>query len=279
MLKDLTEVILGKSEHSLVENGWGKEVANKISTYKFLYNSDENIVRGYLSYPKGITEKLPIIIWNRGGNDKSGLLDDFLVSGVLGEIASWGYVVFASQYREKDCFGGEDINDVLNLIREAKGFELSDKNVIGMEGWSRGGMMTYLTLRSSREIKTCIIVGGLSDLNRNEKYNEIHGVFFKRHFGGRNKDEYEKGKIERSAVNWADKISGNTSILFIHGTEDEKILAEDSKEMYNKLSILNTATKYELRLINGGDHYLKKERKEVSKLRRQWFDINLKLKH
>jgi dipeptidyl aminopeptidase/acylaminoacyl peptidase len=279
MLRDLVEVKLGKNEHKLVENGWGNETANKISTYTFLYNSEGNIIKGYLAYQKDIDEKLPIVIWNRGGNDKFGLLDDFLASGILGEIASWGYIVFASQYRKKDCFGGDDVEDVLNLIKEAKEFELSDSNIIGMEGWSRGGMMTYLALKRTEEIKSCIIVAGLSDLNRNEKYNNKLGTVFKENFGTENEEEFEKRKIDRSAICWADKISKETSILFIHGTDDEKILADDSKDMYKKLSMINKGAKYELRLIKGGNHYLKKERKEVSKIRRQWFNMNLKLKN
>jgi dipeptidyl aminopeptidase/acylaminoacyl peptidase len=279
MLRNFEEVKLGENELKLIENGWGSEVANSIIIKKFLYNSDENSVKGYLAYPKKITEKLPIIIWNRGGNNKSGLLDDFLASGILGEIASWGYTVFASQYREKDWFGGDDVNDVLNLIEIAKEFEFSDEKVIGMEGWSRGGMMTYLALRRTTEIKSCIIVAGLSDLIRNEKLFKELGIVYKRHFGTDDESEYEKRKIERSAVFWTDKISARTNILFIHGTADNKVSYNDSLDVYNKLSVLNHNTKYELRLIDGGDHYLRKERKDVSLLRRKWFDNNLKSKN
>jgi dipeptidyl aminopeptidase/acylaminoacyl peptidase len=279
MMRNIEEVKLGKNELKLIENGWGYEVANTVITKKFLYNSDNNLVKGFLAYPKEISGKLPVVIWNRGGNDKSGLLDDFLASGILGEIATWGYIVFASQYREKDLFGGDDVNDVLNLLDIAKGFEFSDERLIGIEGWSRGGMMTYLVLKKTVEIKSCIIVAGLSDLLRNEKQNAKLGFVFKDHFGIDDKNEYEKRKIERSAVFWTDKISVNTNILFIHGTADNKISFNDSTDVYNKLSILNPNTKYELKLIDGGDHYLSKERKEVSQLRRKWFDSNLKFKN
>jgi dipeptidyl aminopeptidase/acylaminoacyl peptidase len=276
MLRNLEEIKLSSEELRLVERGWNSDAAYKIRVNRFLYNSDKEIVRGYSAYPGDIEKKLPVIIWNRGGNDKSGLLDDFLATGILGEIASWGYIVFASQYRKNDGFGGREVNDVLNLIDIAKKFELSDEKNIGMEGWSRGGMMTYMTLARIEEIKTSVIIAGLSDLLRNEKNRKLGNVY-RKHFGSDDPVEFEQRKKNRSAVNWAEKISGNTSILFIHGTADEKISVEDSGEMYEKLSRINVKTKYELKLIDGGDHYLRNNKKEVSVLRKNWFDSNLKL--
>ena len=276
MTNDFKKIELPANEYKLIENGWGKNVAECVNVYSFSYVSDGNNVNGYLAYPKNINGKLPVIIWNRGGNNKSGLLDDFLACGILGEIASWGYVVFASQYREKDEFGGNDVNDIINLIKLSKKFEYSDGNVIGMEGWSRGGMMSYLTLAKTDEIKACIVVAGLSDLPANEKNNPKLGEVFKLHFGSDDKSEFEKREKERSAVYWSQKISKKTKILFIHGTSDEKIMTEDSNKLYNMLSEMNGKLNYELEIINGGDHYLRKQRKEVSFLRRKWFDENLK---
>lgn len=260
----------------LIEKGWGKSVSEDVLTFSFTYNSDGNHVKGYLSHPANHEAKMPVIIWNRGGNDESGLLDDFLACGILGEIASWGYVVFASQYREKDEFGGSDVNDVLNLINVAKNFELSDNRFIGMEGWSRGGMMSYLTLANSNEIKACVIVAGLSDLPKNEKHNAKIGDVFFRLFGCSNNTEFNKRKIARSAVSFPEKISKDTRILFIHGTKDDKILTDDSIEMYNKLCSLNGNSNYDLKLIEGGDHYLRNNRKQISEYRKKWFEKNLK---
>ncbi len=276
MLKELKDVNLEKNERLLLENGWGKETADNVRTLEFFYKSDNEIVKGYTSFPKKISGKLPVIIWNRGGNNKSGLLDDFLASGILGEIASWGYIVFASQYREKDEFGGKDVNDVLNLIEEAKKFELSDEKLIGMEGWSRGGMMSYLTLTKTDVVKCCVIVAGLADLIGNENNNiKLARIYFNS-FGTRDNVEFLKRKKDRSAVYWFEKICPDTNILFIHGTADDKISKQDSVEMYNKLSKRNLSAKYDLQLINGGDHYLRKYRKNVSLLRKMWFDSYLK---
>lgn len=43
--------------------------------------------------------KLPCIIWNRGGTKERGLIDNFTAKGMFGQLASWGFVVFASMYR------------------------------------------------------------------------------------------------------------------------------------------------------------------------------------
>lgn len=275
-MKNLTKIYQDSDSLKLIEKGWGKSLSCNIQNYKFFYDSDGEDVTGFVSFPDNIKGKLPLIIWNRGGNDKSGRLDDFLASGILGEIASWGYVVFASQYREKDEFGGKDINDVLNLIKIAKEYRYSDPEKIGMEGWSRGGMMSYLTLSKSDEIKACVIVAGLSDLLSNEKFNPKLGNVFNRCFGNSDKEKFLEEKIKRSAVCWPEKISKYTDVMFIHGTSDDKILSSDSVIMFNKISALNGKEKYTLNLIDGGDHYLKKNRKEVSAMRRKWFDERLK---
>ncbi|MBI5403621.1 MAG: prolyl oligopeptidase family serine peptidase [Ignavibacteriae bacterium] len=262
----------------LIEKGWGKSVSDYTDNFKFRYDSEGFMIDGYISCPKNIDGKLPVIIWNRGGNDKSGRLDDFLASGILGEIASWGYIVFASQYRDKDEFGGRDLNDVLNLIKIAKQYEHSDSERIGMEGWSRGGMMSYLALTKTDEIKTCIIVAGLSDLISNENQNPKLGKVFQKNFGNEDKKKFLEEKVNRSAVCWPEKISKITDILLIHGTSDEKVLSSDSVSLYNKISALNGKEKYALNLIEGGDHYLRKNRKEVSVMRKKWFDERLKFK-
>ena len=276
ILRNSERIQLSGKEFLLVENGWGTEVASKVVLNKFFYNSDGTLVEGYIAYRKDINEKQPLILWNRGGDNKSGLLDDFLAFGILGEIASWGYVVAASQYREQDEFGGNDIDDVLNLLELTRGLDFVNENSIGVEGWSRGGMMTYLLLTKTSRINCSIVIAGLADLVRNEKRKTGLSNVCKNLFGSDDEKEFLKRKKERSAVCFADKINKNTNILFIHGTADEKISYEDSVDMYNKLSRLNNGTHYELKLIENGDHYLKLARNEVSMLRKNWFERFLK---
>ena len=136
----------------MLASSWGKDSIDETVVESITYISDGLKVKGYIAYPADTSKKYPCIIWNRGGIGEKGVIDSYTARGLFGQIASWGYVVFASQYRGnaggegKDEFGGDDLNDVLNLIPLADELEFADKEKWGIEGWSRGGMMTYLAL-------------------------------------------------------------------------------------------------------------------------------------
>ena len=83
-----------------------------------------------------------------------------------------GYVVIGSQYRGAsidvinnglDEFGGADVNDVLALIKVAKEIPNADVDNIGMVGWSRGVMQSYIASKSIQSLKTLIAIAGNSD--------------------------------------------------------------------------------------------------------------------
>jgi len=143
--------------------------SDKVECHKIKYLSDELKVVGFLLFPKIRDEKLPVLIYNRGGNREHGAIFGRNLS-YLAYLASNNYVVLASQYRGndggegKESFGGSDINDVLNLIVLAKSLEYADPNKIVMLGYSRGGMMTYLAIKSGAQIRAAAVVGGLTDI-------------------------------------------------------------------------------------------------------------------
>jgi dipeptidyl aminopeptidase/acylaminoacyl peptidase len=267
-------ISLNSREYSFIKSGWGDKIASGVDLKKIHYLSDNIDVEGFLAIPKNIKVKIPLIIWNRGGFKESGKLDNFLAFGLLGEIASWGYAVLASQYRSEDEFGGSDVNDILELINLANGIEYIDTDLIGMEGWSRGGMMTYLTLTKTDSIKCAVIISGLANLIRNRR-NSNFLKLVNSIYAESNEENIRNELMKRSAVNFADKVSRNTSILFIHGDKDERISYLDSEDMYYKLSSKDQAN-YELKIIENGGHFLKSSRKYVSELRQNWFSNYLK---
>lgn len=274
MILSREEVSLNDVQNKLIISGWGKKVFDETVLCKIIYESGDKEIQGYLSYPKTKNVKYPLIIWNRGGSKADGRIDDFLAKGMFGEIASWGYVVLASNYREEDEFGGKDLNDVMNLIPLSNEIENCDSENIGMEGWSRGGMMTYIVLCLTERIKCAVIISGLADLFRSErKKNDLAEVYINL-FGSESEEEFINRKRERSAVYFAEKINRETEILLIHGTNDRKISFQDSVDVYNKLKA--NGNNCELKLIEGGDHYLRNHKSEVSELRRKWFDRHLK---
>ncbi|HQY21655.1 MAG TPA: prolyl oligopeptidase family serine peptidase [Ignavibacteria bacterium] len=274
MILSKSEIVLNSQQLRFIENGWGKKVTDETEVYNISYDSDGIEVNGYFAKPKNTETKLPLIIWNRGGHENDGRIDEFIAKGMFGEIASWGFTVMASQYRDKDEFGGKDINDILNLMKLAGEFPECDNTKIGMEGWSRGGMMTYKVLTLTDKIKCAVIVSGLADIERNEQDRDGLARAYKKLFGSEDENEFKKRKMERSAVHFYEKINKDTEILLIHGTGDDKVSHQDSLDMYELLK--KNKNKCELEIIKGGDHYLTKHRKELVQLRKNWFNKFLK---
>ena len=277
MLLTKTELKLDPAQIQLIEKGWGKEITEGTEVFNITYEVDGLEVKGYLAYPKGAADdakKYQLIIWNRGGNLKNGLIDEFLARGMYGEIASWGYVVLASCYRMNEEFGGADINDVMELLPIADELEYCDSSNIGMEGWSRGGMMTFKALTLTDRVKCAVIISGLADLIRTEGMQNNLKEAFQKQFGHNNPHIFEERKQERSPINYADKVCKSVSVLLIHGKADTHVAAQDSVDMYNLLK--ENGVNAVLRLIQGGDHYLTKQKKETAALRKDWFDKFLK---
>lgn len=275
--RDIESVNLSLSERNLIEKGWGADVLNNVNVSKVVYNSDGFLVEGYSAKPNDAGEKkYPLILWNRGGDEKSGKLDDFLASGILGEIASWGFIVIASQYRNNDEFGGKEINDVLNILKIGMSLPYFDGENIGVEGWSRGGMMTYQLLTKINFFKCAAVVAGLADpesnFERNKKLKEKFYSLFRNADVERIREEISK----RAAVDFYEKISPETPLLLIHGTSDDKVSYNDSLIMHSKLSKIKRA-EIQLETIENGDHYLSKDRERVKNIRKKWFNKYLKL--
>jgi dipeptidyl aminopeptidase/acylaminoacyl peptidase len=272
LLRSTKIISLSESEKVLVKNGWGENVLNTVKLQKLTYSSDGYVVDGFAAFPDNKNLKYPLIIWNRGGDEKSGKLDDFLAWGILGELASWGYIALASQYREKDQFGGEELNDILNILKIGMQFPEFDGENVGVEGWSRGGMMTYQMLTKLNFLKCAVIVAGLSNIQRNMDLNDKLNQKVNLLKSERKLEDYVS---ERSAVNFYEKINIDIPLVLIHGTQDKKVSYQDSAEIYELLKKRGNEN-IELILVNGGDHYLRKDRKYVSELRKQWFDKYLK---
>ena len=92
---------------------------------------------------------------------------------------------------------------------------------------------------------------------------------------GKYKDEefYEKCD-SRSIVKFADKLPSNTPLLLMHGTNDDRVLPHDSLDLSYKL--LEYKIPFRLIMLEGGDHFMKKHRKEVDELRKMWYEKYLK---
>jgi len=259
----------------MIKSGWGSEAVDNSIVEKITYLSDGLKVKGYAAYPKEKNKEYPCIIWCRGGFGNAGAIDSFNAQGIFGQLASWGYVVFASQYRGnyggegEDEFGGRDVNDVLNLIPLAEEFPMAKKDIWGIEGWSRGGMMTYLALTKTNVFKAAIVTGAVANLRCNAGESVFMNKFYEKILGKFGSESFDKKCKARSIINSVDKICKTTNLLIMHGTADKRVLPHDSIDVANNL--LKLGYPFRLLLMENGDHFLKNHRKEVDRQRKEWF--------
>lgn len=246
-----------------------------LQCFRIAYMSDGLKVRGFLIEPSGAVKPRPVVIFNRGGNRDFGKLS-FGTLFMLHEIASWGYVVLASQYRGNDggegteAFGGADVNDVGNLISLAKTLESADAARIGMYGWSRGGMMTFLALKQFKGISAAIIGAGETDLVASiGKRPDMEKYVYRELI-----PDYDVNKMaalkERSAIQWVDALPKEVPLLLLHGSGDKRVSPAGVLAMAEKLY----EHKHPFRMVffEGGNHGLFFEKQEVNQQVRRWLD-------
>lgn len=252
-----------------------RTILDEVEIRSITYLSDGLRVQGYLAWPKQ-AGKWPCLIYNRGGNRSFGALEDKDAAMLLGRIASWGYVVVASQYRGnaggegQDEFGGSDVADVLNLVPLLESVPQADASRIGMYGWSRGGMMTYIALTRTKRIAAAVIGGGDSDLFETAKQRpdiakKVQAELIPNY--ARNK---EAELTARSVIRWPEKLHKKTALLLLHGSADWRIDPRESLAMATALY----ESKHPFRFVffEGGDHGLSEYQQEVQRLTKDWLD-------
>lgn len=145
---------------------------SQINAYSMTYKSQGHTVRGFILEPKE-GDNLPCIIMNRGGCKEFGVWTPKMIFNFMGYFAARGYIVIASQFsgcagsEGKDEFGGSELEDIL-VLRELLGeYPRANRDRIGMDGASRGGMMTYLAMAKVDWIKAAVVTAGISNLPRN----------------------------------------------------------------------------------------------------------------
>ncbi len=274
---------LNEQQTKMVVSGWGKDAYQNSAVDKITYLSDGLKVKGYIAYPadtnpqkSGGLKKYPCIIWNRGGSKDSGAIDTFTARGIFGQLASWGYAVFASQYRGNaggegnEQLGGADVNDILNLIPLADELPFTDKNKWGIEGWSRGGMMTYLTLIRNNNFNCAVLSGAIASLEQYILSLPGKEKSFKKLIG---ENDFEN-QIKKRTILYQVESLPKIPYLLLHGAEDNTVSPMQTIEMARKMVGLKIP--YRLVIFEGGDHFLKSHREEVDRLRKFWFDKYLK---
>jgi dipeptidyl aminopeptidase/acylaminoacyl peptidase len=246
----------------------------RVEASEISYWSEGLRIHGFLVKPmEGGT--YPCIIYNRGGNRDFAAIDARVVVQLLCRMASWGYVVVASQYRGhgpnegQDEFGGRDLEDVMNLFPLLEREPSADASRIGMYGGSRGGMMTYLALARTDRVRAAVIRCGVSDLTDwREDRHDMEEVFQALIPGFDAADD--RPLVARSAVRWAERLCKRTPLLILQGTADWRVSPVSALRFAERL--LAVRHPFRLVMLEGSDHALTEHLAERNRFTQEWFD-------
>jgi len=247
-----------------------------VNVDEITYISDGLRVEGHIITPK-TPGPHPCIIYNRGGNREFGANSPVRVARRLAKFASWGYVVVASQYRGnmggegQEEFGGADVHDVLNLIPLLESLpEEADAQRIGMIGFSRGGLMTYLALTGTDRMKAAAVVAGVGDSRsgiekRPDMETYVYAELIPDYWNVK-----EEALLARSPVAWPERLCPTTPLLLQHGTADWRVDPRETMSLARGLYDLRRP--YRLIMYEGADHGLSEYRGEAYEQIRHWMD-------
>lgn len=249
----------------------------------FVYESDGHLVEGVMLQPRTattVTEKLPVVIYNRGGNAKFGYWMYPAIHIALMPLAEQGYIVVASQYRGAssfpsgittqpllDQFGGNDVNDVKNLLPIINGMSDADSNRIAMKGASRGGMMSYLAARDMPQLKALIIEAGVADLEASLAVRqEMENIYTR--FIPNYATEKTAQLQARSVLHWLEKLPPKLPILLLHGDKDVRVEVAQSHTLAKALA--EKGHPHKLVVYPGADHGMQPNRSEADAETAAW---------
>ncbi|MCX7056493.1 MAG: prolyl oligopeptidase family serine peptidase [Proteobacteria bacterium] len=258
------------------------------------YWSDGLSLRGMLIRPRNPgARKWPAIIFNRGGTGDYGRIgnygvpckqesDSCLYVVDLLLLAEKGFVVIASDYRfhgatgKRDQWGGQEVDDVLNLVPALKAMEFVDPARLYMLGQSRGGTMTYIALKRGAPVRAAAVIAGPSLLSPDTR-SFIHGDWFLKGnewFDGAQSvwpdyehraEEYYR---ERSAASWPEKI--NVPVLIMHSRTDKLVPVTQALRMADALQAHDKV--YSLVIYGSDGHSLTRNAEDRTRHVVEWFD-------
>jgi dipeptidyl aminopeptidase/acylaminoacyl peptidase len=257
-IKEITqELYLHSNTSKIVKNS----IIGKHRYFVFSYPSDGLKIKGYLSLPADLNKPIPLIVLLRGGSGIFGLPHPEKLS------AQEGYAVICTTNRGSvseghDEYGGNDVNDVLNLLnflpileqRLNILFHPTDKYMVG---YSRGGMQLFLTLgrypEIQQKIKKVASISGQLNLSSTIQARPYLKNYYKENFGlgGNEKAWFAK----RQPVNYVSKIALNLPIMIAQGSDDTRICLSEGYALLQAFHDRGHFITYVE--IEGGNHILR----------------------
>ncbi len=248
------------------------------------YESDGLAISGWMVAPKRPPgTRLPVLIFNRGGNGSFGALTFAAAMTHLFPYAQEGFLVLASNYRGvheddplkggQDEFGGADVRDVERLLELVDRLPQADPDNVFMLGVSRGVMMSYLVARNTDRIRALAAINGDADLEAGLAFRpEMERMFSVR------MPEYATRKSEvlaqRSVLHWAEELPRDMPILMLHGSQDERVDPANGPRLKQRLDEIGHPNK--LVTYANDDHFLRKNRDAALAEVVAWFRAHAK---
>jgi dipeptidyl aminopeptidase/acylaminoacyl peptidase len=249
--------------------------------HKIFYRSDSLKVNGYILEPeKG--DHFPVIISNRGGAYSYGAFTDSTAIRNHKFLVQAGYMVFATNYRGNmgsegnEEIGTGDVDDSINLFGVIDSYPRADTSSIGMYGFSRGGMVTFLALTRTDRLKAAVIGG--DDGNVYEGYHNIKSI--QDQLGGVYEymwpDEHvRKTKLKNASIYYSlDKMTKHTPIFLFHASRDDvsntPLLLKTVAELHE------SGYRYSLKIYDSKEHGISDHETVLDRDIVEWFDRYLK---
>lgn len=220
--------------------------------------------RRYLDQP------LPMLVYVHGGPSVAYEWNNWLTNRVLQLLANRGYAVFRVEFRGADGFGKKILragagewgrkmqNDILDAVDWAVRHGITERQRIGIFGWSYGGYATLAALTFTPDVFAC----GLAMYHPTELQTMMEsrtGVFrqfWRRQVGDETTAAGRALLRERSPLYFVERIE--RPLLITHGAKDTNVPRKYSDDFVTEMNKHNKPVTYLLYPDEGHD-YARKE--------------------
>lgn len=254
------------------------EALTDVVVSSIAYDSDGLRVTGLEALPVlEAGEKVPLIIYNRGGSDDfGGLSAAQILNLIVPMVQQVRAGVLASNYRGnmgsegQEEFGGADVRDVLNLIDAGTQQPWWDGENIFMLGWSRGGMMTYRAIAEGAKLNAAAVGAGITDAFQlvEARPELVEHVLTKR--APDYARDAQAALRARSAICWPEKLG--VPLLLLHGDADKKVEVSHARQLHSLLQARGAEVRYVE--YPGGGHGLMRDLEAVMQEVASWFNAH-----
>jgi dipeptidyl aminopeptidase/acylaminoacyl peptidase len=239
---------------------------------EIIYASGGVRVCGYLVLPSKANSPWPTIVFARGGSRDYGPITPLTLLDFLA-LADAGYVVLASQYRGgpgsegHDQFGGDDLQDLLNLVPAARAVAEADPSRLFLWGVSRGGMMAALALRAGLKVRAAALRAPMVDLAETAASRPEMRANFEELMPDWAADA-AAALARRSALCWPEELRVPT--LLLHGRQDWRVPLSQSERL--AAALRDDGREVALTVYERDTHLLLLHRAAYLDAIRKWFD-------